>query len=443
MSLKVLFVSPDHQKLFVDLSISSVFVKSEHPQLTIDVYIDVDHVPSWWVKPGEWFQLIHSLDECSEKYDLIIQAAPSEEMAKALLSIQCENRAGVSIVPNLHVQGRWAQTLLSQMGSRRFAPFTPYDLFNHVLLGRTTLDLKEKKINTTGSWIVDLDSLPQKSRNWGEKLIAHLSSLYPNRVLDKIPPTPTSTPIFGYVGSNTCYASWISSHGSHVALIIDGPLEPLSAPANSNSWIMPQDSLLDVSKIHSLFASSDLNFQGAYRLTNEYLGGQILDTKNVINDSEFIFEKLHYVVFNYLNDLLEIDIPIPEITAACCLKIKGIRSVFDKISHLNLFGIKFLQEFIDKTNGINPKSADVNEIIEKIHEIDQLTIKTMSVYREMDLLRNWIYYSKAGARGDNIYEISKSLILIFNEINQALGAYSELIDTIVKKHSKEENTVGP
>jgi hypothetical protein len=69
-------------------------------------------------------------------------------------------------------------------------------------------------------------------------------------------------------------------------------------------------------------------------------------------------------------------------------------------------------------------------------EIDEITNKTMAVYHEMDLLKLWIHFSKAGAQGENVIDIAKSLILIYYEINQAMEAYIELTDSIVQQHGR-------
>jgi hypothetical protein len=444
MTLHVLVTCPAQEKLFADLSASACFVRGQHPHLTMDVLVDKAVIPHWWSSPGEWFQLKHSIPECTGTYALVIQTTPNEDLARDLLAVDAENRAGVVASPNLHVQGRWAQTLVAQLAATRFAPFTPFDLFNHVLLGRTTLDFTEHRKNPHGAWIVDLDSFRASARTWAENLLAQISLTHPAQVSDTLPSRLNPKSVSCYIGTNAAAASWLAYHGCPCFLVTSRPWEPLFAPAHADAWIIPDDQLPSYAQLVVLMASRDGRSGQAFRHTTEYLGGQLpILPPGKTDDAATVFDRLHYVVFNYLNDLLEVDLPIPEVTAACCMHLKGAQSVFNKLVHLNQFGIKFLQEFLDKVTDGSVKDSDVEELSTKIAEIDAYTEKTLGVYPEMDVLRLWLQFSKAGAQGTSIIDISKSLILILHEVNQAFQAYTELIDAVVRRHAQKHDTTGP
>ena len=444
MKLHVLITCPAQSKLFADLAASACFVRTHHPDLTLDILVEKQAVPDWWKSPGSWLQVRHSVAECPGPYALIIQTTPEQELAKALVAIESENRAGVLYSPHLHVQGRWAQTLIAQIGSRRFAPFTPFDLFNHVLLGRTAMDFAERGANLKGQWIVDLDSLPNAARSWGESVVAQFSLTHPGLVADRLSSEMDPRDVACYVGTNAAAASWFSYHGCHVVLITLGPWEAVMAPAHSQAWIVQLNAMPTPTQLVAMLSMKETRFGHAYRHTTEFLGGQLpVYSSGKIDDSELVFDRLNYVVFNYLNDLLEVDLPIPEVTAACCLKLKGTQAVFGKLVHLNQFGIKFLQEFLDKVGSGAIKDQDMNDLSHKIGEIDQLTIKALQAYPEMDLLRSWSQFMKAGAQGENIIDIAKSLILIYHEMNQALQAFDELVGAVVRKHTEKQDIAGP
>lgn len=444
MSLHVLVTCPPKEKLFTDLSASACYVRGQHPDLTMDVLVDKSAVPHWWSAPGDWFKLKHSIPECGGTYALVIQTTPNEDLARDLLAVDTENRAGVVASPNLHVQGRWAQTFVAQLAAKRFAPFTPFDLFNHVLLGRTTLDFGQHKKNPHGTWIVDLDSFPAGSRNWAENLLAQISLTHPAQTKDALPTRMNPQSATCYVGANAAAASWLAYHGCPSFLIISRPWEPELAPAHADAWIVPDDQLPSHAQLLAMMTSRESRIGHSFRHTTEYLGGQLpVFPPGKTDDVATVFDRLHYVVFNYLNDLLEVDLPVPEVTAACCMQLKGSQSVFNKLVHLNQFGIKFLQEFLDKVSDGTVKDSDVEELSTKIAEIDSYTEKTLGVYPEMDVLRLWLQFSKAGAQGTSVIEISKSLILILHEANQALQAYTELIDAVVRRHAQKHESKEP
>ena len=444
MSLHVLVTCPAQEKLFTDLTASACFVRGQHPDLTMDVFVDMAVIPHWWSTPGEWFKLKHSIPECVGPYALVIQTTPNEDLARDLIAVDAENRAGVVASPNLHVQGRWAQTLVAQLAARRFAPFTPFDLFNHVMLGRTTLDFSEHTKNAHGTWIVDLDSFPASSRNWAENLLAQISLTHPAQTKDTLPSRMNPKSATCYVGTNAAAASWLAYHGCPSFLIINKPWEPALALAHADAWIVPEDQLPTHAQLLTMMSSRESRIGHSFRHTTEFLGGQLPVLPVVkTDDPATVFDRLHYVVFNYLNDLLEVDLPIPEVTASCCMHLKGAQSVFNKLVHLNQFGIKFLQEFLDKVNDGSVKDSDVEELSTKIAEIDSYTEKTLSVYPELDILRLWLQFSKAGAQGTSVIEIAKSLILILHEVNQAFQAYTELIDAVVRRHAQKQDTKEP
>jgi|GEM_PF-6160693 len=444
MTLHVLVTCPSQEKLFADLTASACFVKGQHPDLTLDIFIDKATVPHWWSAPGAWLKLRHSIPECTGPYALVIQTTPNEDLARDLMAVDTENRAGVIASPNLHVQGRWAQTLVAQLASRRFAPFTAFDLFNHVMLGRTTLDFSDHPRNSAGNWIVDLDSFAASTKSWAESLLSQISLTHPGHTKDGLSAKLDPKSVACYIGTNSAVASWLAYHGCSCLLVTTKTWEPIHAPAHADAWIVPDTHLPTHAQILSMLNGREGRAGQSFRHTTEYLGGQLpILPPGKTDDVAVVFDRLHYVVFNYLNDLLEVDLPIPEVTAACCMHLKGAQSVFNKLVHLNQFGIKFIQEFLDKVADGSVKDSDIEELTTKVAEIDSYTEKTLNVYPEMDILRLWLQFSKAGAQGTSVIDISKSLILILHEINQAFQAYAELIDAIVRRHAQKQDSTGP
>lgn len=444
MKLNTLITCPPDTKLFVDLCASACFVRDHHPDFSIDVLVTKEAIPSWWTSPGNWLRVIFDLNTTNPPYALIIQTTPEQKLADQLLAISAENRAGVISQPNLHIQGRWAQTLIATLGCTRFSPFTPFDLFNHVLLGRTTIDFSARNNNQKGLWVIDLDSLPSESRSWGETIISQVSLTHPGQVRDSLPSTIRPQEIACYIGGQIAAASWFSYFGSKCALVAPKIWESKFAPAHPSAWILNSDELPPHKILFQMMRGGEARSGSHFRHTTEFLGGQLPNfSSDRVESSDQIFDRLNYIVINYLNDLLEVDIPIPDISAECCLRLKGTQAVFAKLIHLNQFAIKFLQEFNDKNSSGLAKETDVIELTNKMAEIDEITNKTMSAYSEMDLLKLWIHFSKAGALGENVVDIAKSLILIYYEINQAMEAYIELIDSIVQQHGRKQADTRP
>ena len=168
----------------------------------------------------------------------------------------------------------------------------------------------------------------------------------------------------------------------------------------------------------------------SFRLTNEYLSNLFLPpTEKPIEDNQILFDYVLYVAFNFITDLREVNIPIPFVTSALVLKNKGIQSVLSKISHLNKFGIKFIQDYLDSNEGTQ------DELVQKIAEIDDLTNRTLTTYPELDLVRLYLQFLKARVPGDDFSEVARNMILTFSEINQIIGSIDSLLGLIVKENN--------
>ncbi len=429
MSMRILVAAPSHPKLFMDLAVAARIAIRAHAGLQIDI-LTAAPVPSWWVAPAG-VRVLREPPPADATYDLLIQTDPDPVIGARMAAVKAKHRGGVVGEGGTAVQGRWAQTLMAQMGARRFGPFTPHDLHVHVLLGHAVPVAPRTPGNLPGVAVVDLDSFPAERRDWAEELL-QAASAGSVRVLDRIPAAPTA--VSTYWGCDPVAAAWWASEGAHVVLCYSGPFDTLNAAGVDHAVYQPFSADPAVRHVLAL-PRQEACTGGAFRLTSEYLGGLFRSPGTAsVQSSEEVFDQLHYVVLNYLNDLREVDLPIPRVDAAGCLRLKGVQAVFAKLVHLNLFAVKFLQEFLTKVADGTVIDADIHDVGAKIGEIDQLTEQTLAAHPEMDVYRLILKFAKSAAPGENMVEVAKSLILVFHESNQALEAYAELIGAVVKEH---------
>lgn len=439
MSLKVLVACPADEKLFVDLVASCLFAKRHHTELEVDVIFAATHVPGWWRFSASWLRIFNDVQEVTGPYALAIQLHPEPALAEALAKVTADHRSGVVSKDGIMINGRWAQVFLAQLGARRFAPFSSHDLFNHILLGRTAPHVPAATLAHAGDWIVDVESMPTLRRAWGEELLSQMNFSHPNRTRLEVAHPVDPSKISAYVGCNVALASWLAFHQVPVVLLHEGEFDPRHILAGPQCSYVRFTADLGVGLVIAQLRSNQGQSVGIH-YSDEYLGGLARVIEGRQESTDLIFDNLHYVVFNYLNDLREVDLPIPEVTAASCMRLKGMLTTLNKLVHLNQFGMRFLQEFLAKVEVGNVTDKDVQEITQKTKEIDDLTERTLVIYQEFDIYRLTLRFAKASAQGENIVEIAKSLILILHESNQTLQVYSELIDTIIKKHARPQES---
>jgi hypothetical protein len=438
MSLNVLIAAPADDKFFIDLMASCLFAKRHHPELTTDIIVPAANVPGWWNFSAPWMRIFNDTTQVREAYDLIIQLHPDPAMAESLALVSTEHRSGVISHEGIMVNGRWAQAFLAQLGSRRFGPFAAFDLFNHIILGRTAPFVATPPAPQHGDWIVDVESMPANRRSWGEDLLSQVNFAHPNHARLEVVHPLNPEKISAYIGCDTVLASWLAFHQVPVVLLHENEFEPRMLLAGAQCWYQRLTPQLTAGQVMSLLRSQPTPVD-AIRYTDEYLGGLAAIPDDRPATVAQIFDNLHYVVFNYLNDLREVDLPIPATSASACMHLKGTIAVLAKLVHLNQFGMRFLQEFLAKVETGTVADKDVQEISQKVKEIDELTERTLTAYPEFDIYRMSLRFAKASAQGENIVEIAKSLILLLHESNQTLQVYSELIDTIIKRHVRPQD----
>ncbi len=434
MTISVLVAAPSDRKLLVDLVVAARRAHGLHPELELDILVPAPIVPTWLAEDQGWLRLRTQIGALAPHYDLVIQTHADQALAQELANVSTEARSGVVTSPTFQVQGRWAQTFLALQGARRFLPFSPVDLYEHILLGRLSR-VSYPSAPAQGEWVVDLDSFAEAQRPWAEEALRALAALYPGKTKDRW--TTSSSPVAGYVGADPALASWLSALGAKCFLVWDFVWESKYAPANPSAWVLSTTQLPSGSELLTLLKTCDLTRGPHFRMTDEYLGGSVRawPSTQTVADPVDVLGFVNYVVLNYVNDLCEVDIPIPRIDANCCLRLKSCQLVLRKISELNLFAIKFLNDFVTKVGDGSVTNDDVRALTEKINEVDELAAKSLEAFPELDLLRLWAHFLKAAASGESTLEIAKSLILVYHEISQALDASNELLLKITKRYS--------
>ncbi|MCE3012561.1 MAG: hypothetical protein LW878_05785 [Proteobacteria bacterium] len=373
-------------------------------------------------------KLTNDLKSLHSEFDLIIQLIPDPAIVEELEKIEAPARSGVRNHPHFHIQGSWAQLYMAMLGAKRYTPFTLKDVFAGIIDGGPSRynATQATVINKSGKILIDQDL-----GNQDESLAALIQDLYrafPGRV-EEYSSSSNLEKVYAYIGTNTSLASFVSYFGGIAVHLLRDSWDLSQLPSSTHAWNVPADQKMDINLFHQMTKLDNYRIQKCFRLTNEYLSNLFLPpTEKPIDDNHILFDHVLYVAFNFITDLREVDIPIPRVTCSLLLKNKGIVSVLNKISHLNTFGIKFIQDFFDSEQNSN------EELVRKIAEIDDLTNRSLAVYPELDLIRHYFQFLKAKVPGDNFNEVAKNMILTFSEINQIIGCIENLLSFIVKEN---------
>lgn len=428
MSLRLLIACSSDERTISELLLASLEAKKNYANLELTIFTSLRASDLIYHCSPAWVKLTNDLKSLHSEFDLIIQLIPDPAIVEELEKIEAPARSGVRNHPHFHIQGSWAQLYMAMLGAKRYTPFTLKDVFAGIIDGGPSRynATQATVINKSGKILIDQDL-----GNQDESLAALIQDLYrafPGRV-EEYSSSSNLEKVYAYIGTNTSLASFVSYFGGIAVHLLRDSWDLSQLPSSTHAWNVPADQKMDINLFHQMTKLDNYRIQKCFRLTNEYLSNLFLPpTEKPIDDNHILFDHVLYVAFNFITDLREVDIPIPRVTSSLLLKNKGIVSVLNKISHLNTFGIKFIQDFFDSEQSSN------EELVRKIAEIDDLTNRSLAVYPELDLIRHYFQFLKAKVPGDNFNEVAKNMILTFSEINQIIGCIENLLSFIVKEN---------
>jgi hypothetical protein len=360
----------------------------------------------------------------STDWDLIVNLNPY--MDKETPHPRTQHLCGFTFDSPAQVNGRWSQLFVSQMASSHFSPFTPRDILTKVIAGADIIHEKTQS-KPPQSVFIDLNGASETQKIWLTELAQRLS-LKKNVTLS--PPKEACT----YLGANPLHASWYSFLGSDILLLAESPWNPLWTPWSGQGHVLFDFTIQTLTQTEKhILELQELPSRSFSKFQNTDSSLTWIDfDKNQMNSHD-VFQRLMLVMFSYINDLKEIDLPIPRIDSSTCLRLKAIQSLLKKLEHLNEFGIKYINDFLTIAED-QVTEEGLKIFIQQMKEIDDLTQTSLQTAPELEALTYWLKLRNAQTPGNHFFEVAKQTILNFHESNQIYLSLSELIEHVTKNH---------
>lgn len=428
MSLRLLIACSSDERTMSELLLASLEAKKNYLDLELTIFTSHPATDLIYQCCPSWVKLTTDIKTLNSTFDLVIQLIPDPAIVVELEKMEARARSGVRNKPHFHIQGSWAQLYMAMLGAKRFTPFTLKDIFSGIIDGSSSryTPSQAPPLNKSGKILIDQDLGNQDESI--ASLIQDLYKAFPGRV-EEYGASSDLAKAYAYIGTNTSVASIVCHFGAISIHLMKDSWDMSQIPSSCNAWNVPADQKIDINTFHQMTRLESFRIDKCFRLTNEYLSNLFLPPfEKPINDNNLLFDHVLYVAFNFITDLREVDIPVPCVSSSLLLKNKGIASVLNKISHLNTFGIKFIQDFFETEQNSN------EELVKKIKEIDDLTNRSLAVYPELDLIRHYFQFLKAKVPGENFNDVAKNMILTFSEINQIIGCIDSLLTLIFKEN---------
>lgn len=440
MNLTLGLISPIDPTLSAIGFFSTVLCQQQRQFKQIILIADNLQLPPYML-PKTTELVILSTQEAMERnmhFDILVNLDFRPESQDTIDKLSYSKLSGIHHRPHFQIVGRWAQTLFSQLASKDFLPFTTLDLFNHAIMGRSTYELAINHHTERKNILWDIESGNENEVEILEDALSAIKNIFPQYNFYLKPEKNfNANECALYVGQDPLLALWVGVHQGKTLLLTREKNIPMNGLPGERCYFTDHSSLRGpadlVENVKRIILDQEVEAAVSH-FTQEYLGGLCLFDNKEITSSSDLFYHYNYILFNYVNQLTDINLPIPGISSELQLHLRGLSTVIGKLEHLNLFAVKALNELLKKLEIGLDADQEINDALSKIQEIDHLSDKTLQAYPEMDLMRNYYRFSKAGAEGENIVDISKSLVLVYHEMNQCLHVYKELISATLKKY---------
>lgn len=362
-------------------------------------------------------------------YELLINLNHSDVIKSLLPKISCKKISGLIDIDQGLIQGRWAQTFFTQLATNRFAPFSAFDLFYNCIVGQrpklpSLHDQKRKKI------YIDVKSISNDYID--PSILQGLAKNYFQIVTD-VKTVEEFEQIKWYIGSDIEEMKLANFYGADCISLAQLSRDLLDAPL-SHAYILNHP--FEMNQFESLLADQKTECD---EWTNEFSGGVFYKSVNNTYNIDTLFQALDYIVFNFINSMIDIHLPSIKVRKEDELNLKNHINLLQKIKHLNLFAIKELHSLLNSFEQNTITDESYHNITAKLSEIDELTEKTLSGFQSLDFINFYFKLSKTSAPGENLIEIAKSLILTYHDYNQVIDVYDDLTNQLIKGAAHEGN----
>ena len=365
--------------------------------------------------------------------DLIINFS-YEKFGDEILELYPEvSKTGLTSLQDGLTIGRWAQTFFAQISLNEFAPFSAFDLFYRSITGQV---LHPKEQNKAKSHRVFIDTQSFEGMDFNIQLIKDLvkENFQVSTDIEKIDPQMNYD---FYIGANPIMMKFFNFFGVETIFFTNTPNNTLNAAPYHMYELGYQDSFITLENI----LQSQEKIECA-EWERESLGGSLYKSINENQTISTIFNSFNYLAFNFINSGIDVNLPLRTLTDNNRVQLQNALSFLKKIHQLNLFAIKALHEFLQAFNDGNLSDDMIDKLKEKIIEVDQLSENSIKVFNGLDFFNTYYKIAKTSAQGENIIEISKSLILIYHEMNQVIDVYEELINKVIQGVNDEYKQTG-
>lgn len=270
-----------------------------------------------------------------------------------------------------------------------------------------------------------------------DSMVSHLASetLTPSIVisLGTVRPaetTPYSDKVVNVAPKNKCYPCQVSDACELLPCHSSISYQVISVIANG---------LIDQKVINKEFllqelTSFQLNTIKVYTSSYSDDGINLKEISENYATPTDVFKNYFKIIWLYYLRGIETQSKLPQITYETAKELNNYTKGINYLYELYNFGVKYSNMIIESSEAENIDLEEIQKVISKIGEIDELCSITKKNYPLLKGLVDFFYVNKANAPGNNLIEISKHNLLNYYDASNLVAVLSDFIDRSVRPY---------
>ena len=339
------------------------------------------------------------------------------------------------------VDDLWSSYLMTLKAKAPFLTFHLQDVYKNIL-GIKGSSTKERKSGQPKQIIIGTSASELFSANEQESLIYELAITYPHIALKDLTEIDLISDLSQslYIGPANFESLKFCAAGGRGIFLTSAfqgfnllPYEKGNLIVSTRGGTIRSRSLLKIicETIEGKKTSSaDYSL---YTIEHENLFGPMLKSHNQ-SDASFPVYQAHAVLWNFLLNLFEVNLPVSKCSIEQVNIIKSQREVLQKFIRLHDYAMVSIDTIYHESKAKNADSAKIEGHLKNLVEIENISDQIASSHPMLRPVLDFYRIRRGQNWGQTLKEQSQHSFLVYSEEHQALVALQELFSVTLKEN---------
>jgi len=379
---------------------------------------------------------------CEKKFDVSINLSLNEDSWNFHGKVNSSKKVGpYTTEGRTIVDDLWSSYLMTLKAKAPFLTFHLQDVYKNIL-GIRGASTKDRKINNPKQIIIGTSASQLFSANEQESLIYELAMNYPSIALKDLSEVDLISDLSQslYVGPANFEALKFCAAGGRGIFLTSAfqgfnliPYEKGNLIISTRGGSISSRGLLKIISDTFEGKSPSSTEYSLYTIEQENLFGPMFKSLNQ-SDASFPVYQAHAVLWNFLLNLFELNLPVSKCNAEQMNLIKNQREVLQKYIRLHDYAMVSIDTIYHETKSKNSDTSKIEGHLKNLVEIDTISDQIASSHPMLRPILDFYRIRRGQNSGQTLFEQSQHSFLAYSEEHQALVALQELFSVTLKEN---------